>query len=113
MPLGPFLGKNFGTSISPWIVTLDALEPYRVPQPVQDPTPADYLVDSAHTANAYNIDLAVSRNGTTVCRSNLKYMYWSFAQMVAHHTVNGCNLRTGDLLGTGTISGPVPLMHFC
>ncbi|KAJ3141829.1 hypothetical protein HDU90_006178 [Geranomyces variabilis] len=113
VPLGPFLGKNFGTTVSPWIVTLDALEPFRVAQPKQDPSPAAYL--SAGSLDAYDIRLEVAIKPPTentppivVSRSNLKYMYWSFKQMLAHHTVNGCNMRPGDLLGSGTISGPTP-----
>ncbi|KAJ3147391.1 hypothetical protein HDU86_008006 [Geranomyces michiganensis] len=134
VPLGPFLGKNFGTTVSPWIVTLDALEPFRVAQPKQDPSPASYL--SAGSLDAYDIKLEVAIKRTTlrlakagispatdiqalaastentppivVSRSNLKHMYWSFKQMLAHHTVNGCNMRPGDLLGSGTISGPTP-----
>ncbi|TPX54229.1 fumarylacetoacetase [Powellomyces hirtus] len=106
VPLGPFLGKNFGTTISPWIITLDALEPFR------DPTPASYL--NAGTYDAYDVKLEVAikppsaEKPTVVSRSNLKYMYWSFKQMLAHHTINGCNMRAGDLLGSGTISGPTP-----
>ncbi|KAJ3152562.1 hypothetical protein HDU89_001255 [Geranomyces variabilis] len=113
VPLGPFLGKNFGTTVSPWIVTLDALEPFRVAQPKQDPSPAAYL--SAGSLDAYDVKLEVAIKPPTentppivVSRSNLKYMYWSFKQMLAHHTVNGCNMRPGDLLGSGTISGPTP-----
>ncbi|KAI9096091.1 hypothetical protein DFS34DRAFT_153403 [Phlyctochytrium arcticum] len=113
VPLGPFLGKNFGTTISPWIVTLDALESFRVSQPKQDPQPVSYLC-SSDERDAYDIKLEVlmrattssTRIPTTISRSNLKYMYWSFKQMLAHHTVNGCNMRTGDILGSGTISGP-------
>ncbi|KAI9206427.1 uncharacterized protein BJ171DRAFT_422190 [Polychytrium aggregatum] len=111
VPLGPFLGKNFGTTISPWIVTLDALEPFRVAQPHQDPAPVAYLQDPTQDKNTYDIKLEVDwkpRNHTeahTIVKSNLKYMYWSFKQQLAHHTINGCNARTGDLCGTGTISG--------
>jgi fumarylacetoacetase len=110
VPLGPFLGKNFGTTVSPWIVTLDALKPFVVDQPAQDPKPLDYLQSS--TPGGYDINLAVdykpsgSNNFTTVAKSNLKYMYWTFKQQLAHHTVNGCNMRPGDLCGSGTISGP-------
>ncbi|KAI8913316.1 hypothetical protein EDD86DRAFT_200265 [Gorgonomyces haynaldii] len=111
VPLGPFLGKNFSTTISPWIVTLDALEPFLVQQPVQDPKPASYL-DNKGSPDAYDIKLSVhvkphgASDFESVSQSNLKYMYWSFKQQLAHHTVNGCNMRTGDLCGTGTISGP-------
>lgn len=115
VPLGPFLGKNFGTTVSPWIVTMDALESYRVDQPKQEPVPQTYLqnVDGS-TRDAYDVELevALKPNGNdkffTICRSNLKYMYWSVKQQLAHHTVNGCNMRTGDLCGSGTISGPTP-----
>jgi fumarylacetoacetase len=110
VPLGPFLGKNFGSSISPWIVPLEALEPFRVPGPVQDPPPLPYLQSGGNLA--YDINLEVSLQGARMdrphclCRSNFKHMYWNIAQHVAHHTVNGCNLRPGDLLASGTISGP-------
>ncbi|KAJ1657707.1 hypothetical protein IWQ61_002942 [Dispira simplex] len=110
VPLGPFLGKNFGTTVSSWVVTLDALEPFRVPLPVQDPQPLPYL--SAQTDGNYDIQLEVQMKGQeqkeyhTITRSNLKYMYWSFKQQLAHHSVNGCNMNPGDLCGTGTISGP-------
>lgn len=112
VPLGPFLAKNFGTSISPWVVPLDALEPFRVSGPKQDPEPLPYLRTSR--AAAYDIHLEVSLQtagageSARVCASNLRHLYWNFCQQVAHHTVNGCNLRTGDLLATGTISGPTP-----
>ncbi|CAG8494112.1 3068_t:CDS:2 [Paraglomus brasilianum] len=107
---GPFLGKNFGTSISPWVVTLDALEPFLVKGPEQKPEPLPYLRDNG--PSAYNVQLEAkikpydSNAYKTVTRSNLKYMYWSFKQQIAHHTVGGCNMRPGDLCGTGTISGP-------
>ncbi|KAJ3378981.1 hypothetical protein HDU92_007000 [Lobulomyces angularis] len=113
VPLGPFLGKNFGTTVSPWVVTLDAMEPFRTPQPHQDPKPADYLTGSSvHNAgDAYDVNLQVyyktpKSKDTLICESNLKYMYWTFKQQLAHHTVNGCNMNTGDLCGSGTISGP-------
>ncbi|CAG8622756.1 5914_t:CDS:10, partial [Scutellospora calospora] len=111
VPLGPFLGKSFGTTISPWIVTLDALEPFLVDGPCQDPTPLPYLQEKGKKS-AYDIHLEVKMkpkecdNYKTLTRSNLKYMYWSINQQLAHHTVNGCNMRPGDLCGTGTISGP-------
>jgi fumarylacetoacetase len=120
-PLGPFLGKNFATTISPWIVTLEALEPYRVPwtRSAADPQPLPYLDSPAlRAAGAIDIELEVllqteamrraARPPCSLSRSNFKYAYWSIAQMVAHHTVNGCNLQPGDLLGTGTQSGPQP-----
>jgi fumarylacetoacetase len=112
VPLGPFLAKNFGTSISPWVVPLEALEPFRVSGPRQDPKPLPYL--QAADPGAYDIHLEVMLQGAKmdrpqrICTSNFKYMYWSMAQQLAHHTVNGCNLRPGDLLASGTISGPTP-----
>jgi len=111
VPLGPFLGKNFGTSISPWVVTMDALEPFRCSGPAQDdPEPLDYLKNSGDCA--YDIPLEVLLQSEkmdtpeTIATSNFKYMYWSICQQLAHHTVNGCNAQPGDLLGSGTISGP-------
>jgi fumarylacetoacetase len=112
VPLGPFLAKNFATSISPWVVTLEALEPFRVAGPVQNPTPLPYLQTSG--PGAYDIRLEVLLQSDRMDRparislSNFKYLYWSVAQQLAHHTVNGCNLRPGDLLASGTISGPTP-----
>ena len=109
-PLGPFLSKNFATSISPWVVTMDALDSFRVPAPKQDPTPLPYLtIDSA---NGYDITLEVTLQSETmsesqiISRSNMKYLYWSIEQMLAHHTITGCNMRVGDMCGTGTISAP-------
>ncbi len=110
VPLGPFLAKNFGTSISPWVVTMEALEPFRVAGPVQDPTPLPYLQCQGNWA--YDIQLEVHLQGAkmerphTICKSNAKHLYWNVCQQMAHHTVNGCNLKTGDLLASGTISGP-------
>jgi fumarylacetoacetase len=110
VPLGPFNAKTFATTISPWIVTLDALEPFRVAQPVQQPQPLDYLRhDGAH---AFDIELEVrmrprtAGTATTIARTNFRHMYWTMAQQLAHHTVSGCNTRVGDLMGSGTISGP-------
>lgn len=111
VPLGPFLAKNFASSISPWIVTLDALQPYKVEGPKQDPEVLSYL---KHEGNlSYDIQLEVyiqpeNQQETKICTSNFKYMYWNMAQQLAHHTVNGCNVRCGDLMGSGTISGPTP-----
>lgn len=109
-PLGPFLGKNFGSTVSPWIVSTFALEPFMVEGPPQDPEPLPYLKQKFPG----NIDLKLAVTLTTpegesmvITNTNYKYMYWSAYQMVAHHTVNGCNLQPGDLLGSGTISGPV------
>lgn len=117
VPLGPFLGKNFCSTISPWIVTMEALAAFRVAPPPQDPEPLSYLRSS--TPAAYDIQLEVAikpAEGTefvTVCRSNQKYLYWTMDQQLAHHTVNGCNMRPGDLLGSGTISGPSPASLGC
>lgn len=109
-PLGPFLAKNFATSISPWVVTMDALEPFRVRGPEQDPAPLPYL--RADSVSGFDIALEVTLQSArmdapqTISRSNMKHLYWSIGQMLAHHTVTGCNMRPGDLCGTGTISGP-------
>ena len=111
VPLGPFLSKNFASSISAWVVTLDALQAYKVAGPEQHPEVLSYL--EFEGAKSYDINLEVSiqpENGTenVICESNFKYMYWNMAQQLAHHTVNGCNVRCGDLMGSGTISGPTP-----
>ncbi|KWW39268.1 fumarylacetoacetase [Cupriavidus metallidurans] len=109
VPLGPFNSKSFGTSISPWVVTMDALEPFRRENPAQSPEPLPYLQQQGQ--NAYDIDLEVALQpagataASTVCRTNFKAMYWTMAQQLAHHTVSGCNVRIGDLMGSGTISG--------
>jgi fumarylacetoacetase len=109
VPLGPFLGKNFATSLSPWVVTLDALEPFRCPGPVQDPEPLPYL--RTREAWSYDIRLEVHLQSermsapVRLAAGNFSTLYWSIAQQLAHHTVNGCNLRPGDLLASGTISG--------
>ena len=108
VPLGPFLGKNFASTISAWIVTLDALEPFSVESPEQNPKVLTYL--EFEGKKAYDIQLQVgiltnNKEETVVCNSNFKYMYWNMAQQLAHHTSNGCNIRCGDLLGSGTISG--------
>jgi fumarylacetoacetase len=112
VPLGPFLAKSFGTSLSPWIVTLDALEPFRTAGPPQDPEPLPYLRGPREAAYDIHLDVFLQGVGmqepARVCRSNLRYLYWNILQQMAHHTSNGCNLRTGDLLATGTISGPEP-----
>jgi fumarylacetoacetase len=111
-PLGPFLAKNFGTSLSPWVVTLEALEPFRLDGPPQDPTPLPYLRGGQRAS--YDIRLEAWLQGEAmpaphcISRTNFKYLYWSMAQQLAHHTVGGCNLRPGDLLASGTISGPTP-----
>ena len=111
VPLGPFLAKNFASSISSWVVSLDALQPFCVDTPNQEPEVLDYL--KFEGKKSYDIHLQVSitpesSEETIVCNSNFKYMYWNMAQQLAHHTVNGCNVRGGDLLGSGTISGPTP-----
>ncbi|GAA5813055.1 hypothetical protein MFLAVUS_006522 [Mucor flavus] len=111
VPLGPFLGKSFGTSISPWIVTMDALEPFLVSGPVQaSPEPLPYLQENKPSAYDINLEVQIkpaeSSKFETVTVSNLKHMYWSVTQQLAHHTVNGCNMRSGDMGATGTISGP-------
>lgn len=109
-PLGPFLAKNFATSISPWVVPLEALEPFRVHGPKQEPEPLPYLASS--TAGTFDIHLeaylqtANMDEPARILTTNFKYLYWSMAQQIAHHTVGGCNLRPGDLLASGTISGP-------
>jgi fumarylacetoacetase len=111
VPLGPFLGKNFGSTLSPWIVTLEALEMLRVQGPVQDPKVLPYLEYSGKKSFDINLDVNIRTekgDEKNVCHSNFKYMYWTMVQQLAHHTVNGCNLRVGDLCASGTISGPTP-----
>ena len=120
-PLGPFLGKNFCTSISPWIVTMDALAPYRVPfdRPAGDPQPLAYLDDAGNRAQgSIDVQLSVGIESSAhrarglppaeVSRTSFRHQYWTIAQMLTQHTVGGCNLQAGDLCGTGTISGPTP-----
>nr|WP_211658704.1 fumarylacetoacetase [Phytoactinopolyspora halophila] len=104
VPLGPFLGKSFATSISPWIVPLQALQDARTPVPPQDPEPMGYLTE--HEAWNLDLDLALELNGDVVARPQYREMYWSPAQMLAHMTVNGASVRTGDLYASGTVSGP-------
>ena len=115
-PLGPFLSKSFATSVSPWVLPLAALEPFRCTGPAQDPAPLPYLRDDGD--HAYDIHLeatlqsrAMSAAGiapVVISRTNFRYLYWSMGQQLAHHTVNGCAMRPGDLLASGTISGPTP-----
>lgn len=108
VPLGPFLAKNFASSISPWIVTLDALEPFRVAGPKQEPKVLPYLEYEGKKNYDINLEVGITPDGgdeTTVCHSNFKYMYWNMAQQLAHHTVNGCNIHVGDMMASGTISG--------
>src|SRR6185312_12114694 len=126
-PLGPFLAKNFVTSISPWVVTIDALEPYRVPAPSRpdtDPQPLPYLSSPTDTAQGgFDITLEVLLSseqmraaGTPpmrVSRGSFRDVYWTIAQLVTHHTVNGCNLRPGDLLASGTVSGTTKESRGC
>ncbi|NNL79126.1 MAG: fumarylacetoacetase, partial [Flavobacteriaceae bacterium] len=109
VPLGPFLGKNFASAISPWIVTLDALEPFRVDGPDQDPKPLSYLQFKGKKSFDINLEVAIQPKGAKekiVARSNFKHMYWNMAQQLAHHTINGCPVNSGDMMGSGTISGP-------
>ncbi|WP_233849533.1 fumarylacetoacetase [Paraburkholderia sp. HD33-4] len=112
VPLGPFNSKGFATTISPWIVTLDALEPFRCEQPEQNPQPLSYLRHAGR--HAFDIHLEVGLRGDgeseaqTISRTNFRHMYWTMAQQLAHHTCGGCNVRVGDLMGSGTISGPTP-----
>ena len=111
VPLGPFLAKNFASSISPWIVTMDALEPFRTKGPKQDPTPLPYLQQKGKHTFDINLEVAICpENGeeNIVSRTNFKYMYWSMCQQLAHHTSNGCRVNSGDMMGSGTISGPTP-----
>jgi fumarylacetoacetase len=111
VPLGPFLSKSFGSVISPWIVTLEALEPFRTQSPLQEPMPLSYLQHDGK--NNFDIHLEVllkpeNIESTLICKSNYKYMYWSMAQQLTHQTVAGCNINPGDMYGSGTISGPTP-----
>jgi fumarylacetoacetase len=110
-PLGPFLGKSFGSSLSPWIVPLEALEPFRTNGPAQDPAPLPYLEQHGLHSFDIKLEVAIVTPGgieTVISHSNLKYLYWSFAQQLTHHASNGCNLEVGDFYATGTISGPSP-----
>lgn len=116
VPLGPFLAKNFATTISPWVVPLEALEPFRVPGEAQDPPPLAYL--QAPGAWAFDIHLEAqltlaSGASQTITRTNARHLYWNAAQQLAHHACNGCNLRPGDLLASGTASGPTPESRAC
>ncbi|MDX3905192.1 MAG: fumarylacetoacetase [Pigmentiphaga sp.] len=109
VPLGPFNAKGFATTISPWVVTMDALEPFRTRQPAQDPEPLPYLRHDGSHAFDIHLEVALRPQGreraVTIARTNFKTMYWTMAQQLAHHTVSGCNTRVGDLMGSGTISG--------
>jgi len=111
VPLGPFNSKSFATSISPWVVMMEALQPFRVDSPTQDPLPLPYLRQSGK--QAYDIQLEVrlipsDGSMNKLCRTNFRYLYWTMAQQLAHHTASGCNVRVGDLMGSGTISGATP-----
>ena len=111
VPLGPFLAKNFASSMSPWVVTMDALEPFRVEGPTQEPEVLPYLKQSGKQNVDINLEVYRAADGhedSLICESNYKHMYWSMAQQLAHHTVNGCNIHSGDLMASGTISGPTP-----
>ncbi|MEO1715183.1 MAG: fumarylacetoacetate hydrolase family protein, partial [Bacteroidota bacterium] len=108
VPLGPFLGKNFGSSVAPWIVTLDALEPFRLDGPVQEPAVLPYLQYEGKKRFDIQLEVYIQPEGGApdlVATSNFKNMYWNMSQQLAHHTVNGCNINTGDLYASGTISG--------
>lgn len=110
VPLGPFLGKSFASSISPWVVALDALKPFRLQGPVQDPKPLPYLQFEGD--ENYNIDLEVALSSdnfkpVTIAHSNHKYLYWNMLQQLTHHASNGCNIQVADLYASGTISGPI------
>lgn len=109
VPLGPFLAKNFASSISPWIVTMDALRYFRTEAPEQNPKPLEYLVEKDR--KTYDINLEVylqpeNDEAQLLSKSNFKYMYWTMSQQLAHHTINGCRVNSGDMMGSGTISGP-------
>jgi fumarylacetoacetase len=111
VPLGPFLGKNFGSVISPWIITLEALEPLRTSGPEQQPEVLPYLQFEGKKNFDVNLEVFIKPENSVeslVCSSNLKYLYWNMSQQLAHHTVNGCNINAGDMYASGTISGPTP-----
>jgi len=110
VPLGPFLAKNFGSTISPWIVTMDALDAFRIGGPKQQPEVLPYLRVDGKRNFDISLEVAIGVKGeeTIVSKSNFKYMYWNICQQLAHHTVNGCNVQVGDLYASGTISGPKP-----
>lgn len=111
VPLGPFLGKNFASSISPWVVTLEALEPFRCASPKQNPEVLDYLKFEGDKNYDIRLEVAIAPdkgNETLICQSNYKYLYWNMCQQLAHHTINGCNMEVGDMYASGTISGQTP-----
>ena len=113
VPLGPFNAKTFASEVSPWIVTMDALAPFKTSCPTQDPKPLAYL-NEKDSDNSFDITLSVellpenADDATVVCETNFKYMYWSMAQQLTHHTITGCKVEVGDMMGSGTISGPTP-----
>lgn len=113
VPLGPFNAKTFASEVSPWIVTMDALAPFKTPCPTQEPKPLAYL-NEKDTDSSFDIHLSVellpehADSATVVCETNFKYMYWSMAQQLTHHTITGCKVEVGDMMGSGTISGPTP-----
>lgn len=113
VPLGPFNAKTFASEVSPWIVTMDALAPFKTACPTQEPKPLAYL-NEKDSNNSFDINLSVellpenSDEATVVCETNFKYMYWSMAQQLTHHTITGCKVEVGDMMGSGTISGPTP-----
>jgi len=116
VPLGPFLAKSFGTTISPWVVTMEALEPFLVSlETKQEPTPPEYLLHDDPYSLDVQLEVSVKPEGTKeetiVCRSNMKHLYWTMKQQLAHHAVGGCNMRPGDLLASGTISGSEPSQY--
>lgn len=113
VPLGPFNAKTFASEVSPWIVTMDALAPFKTSCPAQEPKPLAYL-NEKEPNNSYDINLSVellpnnTDEATVVCETNFKHMYWSMAQQLTHHTITGCKVEVGDMMGSGTISGPTP-----
>ena len=113
VPLGPFNAKTFASEVSPWIVTMDALAPFKTSCPTQEPKPLAYLNEKA-SDSSFDITLSVellpenADEATVVCETNFKYMYWSMAQQLTHHTITGCKVEVGDMMGSGTISGPTP-----
>jgi len=114
-PLGPFNGKNFGTSLSPWIITLDALKPFEIPAPERMAPVAEFMNDPKSVNYDIRLEGILKRNGTdtTTCKVNFDTMYWTFRHMIAHHTIGGCELRTGDLVASGTVSGEAEHEHGC
>ncbi|MEL6276288.1 MAG: fumarylacetoacetate hydrolase family protein, partial [Bacteroidota bacterium] len=109
VPLGPFLGKSFASTISPWVVTLEAIDELKVAGYNQEPPPLPYLQYDGKKNYDIQLEVAIapeSGTETTVCQSNFKHLYWTMVQQLAHHTINGCNMQVGDMLASGTISGP-------